>query len=138
MLRPITKLLLTGALFIIHSCTSPAKAPPPDCRKLKTGKFEYRNYLGEGFISIERNDSMQFEHLDNIGLGMKFRIDWSSDCDYVLTFLSFTGKEEFVVPEEGFPVTRSKIIKVTPNYYIAESTTGDDRSIRKDTILIAN
>ncbi|MBL7747939.1 MAG: hypothetical protein JNM19_10955 [Chitinophagaceae bacterium] len=69
---------------------------------------------------------------------MKFRINWSSDCEYVLTFLSFTGKEEFVVPEEGFPVTRSKIIKVTPNYYIAESTAGDDRTIRKDTILINN
>jgi hypothetical protein len=138
MLSPTLRSLLAGTLIFLISCTSPAKAPPPDCGKLKTGKFEYRNYLGEGFISIERNDSTQFEHLDNIGLGMKFRIDWSSDCDYVLTFLSFTGKEEFVVPEEGFPVTRTKIIKVTPNYYIAESTAGDDRTIRKDTILINN
>lgn len=137
MYKVFTSLLFAGVMISLFSCKS-KKRPPVDCHNLKVGKFEYRNYVGKGFISIERNDSLQFELMNDLGIGLKFRVEWPSDCEYVLTFLSFTGKEKFEISEEGFPVTRSRIIKVTPNYYIAESIPGESDIVITDTILISN
>jgi hypothetical protein len=51
-------------------------------------EFEYMGGVNKRNINIKRNDSMQIETYDEIGLTMKFRIEWNGDCKYSLKALS--------------------------------------------------
>jgi hypothetical protein len=128
-------LIIPLLLFCLFSCWD-QKKETVDCSAIKTGKFEYRSDLNKDRISVERNDSIQVEK--NRSMEFRLRVKWIDSCTYELSPISFKmeGKKQ---PLEGASalVIVSEIIKVTPNYYIAESRTKGKNDPSIDTILVS-
>jgi hypothetical protein len=131
----------TVCIFIllgVLSCKSKtSKTPLADCSELHAGKFEYRGFLEDSKIYIERSDTLQTETESISGVAMNFRITWVSPCEYTLKFLSFVD-EKLAQEVEAEPIgmATSKVIKMTPNYYISQTVIMGQSGVQKDTILI--
>ena len=129
--------LIKGICFLLFFSSCSDKENRPDCSTIKKGKFEYRGGFSNKHFSIERNDSIQIEMDPDTGIGMKFRIKWDDDCDYVLALISFVknGKDSLVNQSE-FPLVKTEVVKVTKNYYVCRSAMQGENAIRRDTMLI--
>lgn len=121
--------------LLVSSCSG--KQDKLDCSNLKTGRFEYRGGFSNKNFSIERNDSIQIEKDEDTGVGMKFKIDWNGACDYKLTAISFifNGKDSAIEKSEFSPI-KTKILKVTRNYYVCTSINEGKNIVHRDTMLI--
>src|SRR5690606_3123190 len=63
-----------------------------DCKKFRTGEFEY---IDKDFpFKITRNSSYQIEIDKNNGSEIHALIEWKSDCEYILTYEKILDKKE--------------------------------------------
>jgi hypothetical protein len=122
-------------ILSFFACKAKEKKLTQGCDHLREGTFEYRNYLTNGRISIERNDSMQTEKDFGSGIDMLFKVTWITPCEYHLKFISMTGGNSQGYDPRDAPLVRSEIIKVTPNYYITRTRSGSN-PVHVDTLLI--
>lgn len=94
-------------------------ADKENCKSIKKGVFKTVNENGTDnpFITIiERTEKFQYERCDQLGVELKFRIEWLDDCIYKLTWLE-TIKDE---NNFGYPKNQILTIEVTEvnsNYY---------------------
>jgi len=121
--------------LFVSSCSD--KEDKLDCINIKKGKFEYRGGLTKKHYSVERTDSIQIERDEDTGLGMKFKIEWKGECDYIHTPLSFiiNGKDS-IIERSGPPLIKARILKVTRNYYICRPSIEGENIVHRDTMLI--
>jgi hypothetical protein len=131
-IKAISIILFSAFVF---SCSN--KQDKLDCGNLKTGKFEYRGGFTKKVFVIDRNDSIQTERDEDNGEGMKLRIEWLGPCEYKLTTLAFiTNGKDSAVDQSDFPQIKTKILKVTRNYYVCRSTVKGEDIDHRDTMLI--
>ena len=98
-------------LLITFSCSS----KPKDCSNFKVGTFKYQDPDYHGHL-IERNDSIQIEYNGKDDIKIISKIEWISDCEYVLTYkdiLNYPKKDSVI--GKSFNV---KIIKTKESSYI--------------------
>lgn len=126
--------IILSSLYV-SSCTD--KKEKLDCSNLRKGKFEYRGGLTKTIFSIERDDSIQIERNEGTQDGMKLRIDWMGTCEYKLSALAFiiNGKDS-AIDKSKFPLIKTRITKITSNYYVCESKVEGRYLAVIDTMLI--
>tara|TARA_R110002096_G_scaffold400233_1_gene596759 strand:+ start:4484 stop:4858 length:375 start_codon:yes stop_codon:yes gene_type:complete len=81
-------------LLITFSC----KSQTNDCSKFKTGTFKY---LDQNNVetTIVRTDSIQTEFNDYNDIKIISKVNWVSDCEFVLTYkdiLNYSNKENVI------------------------------------------
>ncbi|SFU80603.1 hypothetical protein SAMN04487941_2523 [Pontibacter akesuensis] len=95
-----------------------------ECNSLKTGVFKMTNEVeGSAPITsvIERTGEFQYERVKELGLEIKYKVEWVNDCTYKLVWLE-TIKDE---NNFGYPTNQiitNTITEVTPEYYIIISS----------------
>lgn len=81
-------LLILG--LVATSCYSPER----NCKKFKTGSFEFESYLNGEMVtsSFTRNDSIEVDKFQgNIDSSS---VRWLNDCEYILTNLNPKNRAE--------------------------------------------
>ena len=121
------------ALVTFISCSS------NDCKKLKTGKFEFHSkYVGK--ILFERDKNFQTETVVDSGTVARYKIKWLDDCSFIMFERKLLkGKE--LIPDPKFVEainrdtilveitevngneyqTRSKIFNSNEDWYLSKS-----------------
>ncbi len=105
------KKLILLVLITTFSCSS----KPTDCSNFRTGIFKYKHKDYSGHV-IERNDSIQIEYNDTDDIKIISKIEWASDCEYILTYkdiLNYPQKDNVI--GKSFNV---KIIETKNSSYI--------------------
>jgi len=82
----------------------------PDCKSFKTGQFELVDTVNNRRYFIERNDSIQLEYSFQSIDTTRFRVKWTSDCEYSLTIIS--GRQQIV----DFYKDKKLIINILETY----------------------
>ena len=104
-------LLISLISVFILSCKIPS-----DCSNFKVGKYKYVNPNIN--IEIVRNDTLQVEKdLDN-GWDIYTSIEWSSDCEYTLTYLKIVNAEEYMNQLIGQRID-VEIVETSDKSYVA-------------------
>ncbi len=98
-----------------------------NCNDFKTGQFRYTD-PDFSTVIVTRDDKLQIERYQDTGEELHLYIDWTSECEYVLTFKkavyvtppktkqkNMTGEEMFIkiVKIEGNKMTYSATFKGT-------------------------
>lgn len=99
------------------------------CKDFKVGKFE--GFAGAIKVLIERDKNFQYEILPE-GQS-KYKVTWSSECEYVLELMETTVssiKEAIPIGEKYF-IT---IIETTEHSYVYECRTLENNYVTKNTI----
>jgi exosome complex RNA-binding protein Csl4 len=94
-----------------------------DCKELKSGNFKVDS---ENFTTyIERKDGFQIEKTPSIGLIVKTKIEWISECSYSLKVVKILeNKNNMEFPTEFLEsVTIFKVIEQTTKFYVGEAST---------------
>lgn len=93
------------------------------CERLKTGKFGFWGNGSNREYFIQRNDSVQIERDDLSGTVIEFNIKWLSPCEYELVFKRFVkkGNDSLLFKDHKYPIVRTVIHKITPDYYVFTS-----------------
>ena len=109
-------------LLTAFSC----KSQPSDCSKFKTGTFKYidSNNLE---TTIVRNDSTQTEFNNKNGIKIISKINWVSDCEFILTYkdiINYPNKENMIGQKINIKILESK-----EHSYVGhvKSSTGDSK-----------
>ncbi|MGB5418609.1 hypothetical protein [Algibacter sp.] len=76
-MRNLISLTILLSSFLIFSQNTP-------CSNFKTGEFKYSNPIYSEW-SITRTDSVQIEINSKSGIQIYSLIEWTNDCEYVLT-----------------------------------------------------
>jgi hypothetical protein len=81
-MKPIVISLLS--IILLSSCYAPKR----DCKKFKTGTFEFETELKGEVIktTFVRNDSLEIDYFENEVDTSSIR--WINDCEYILTNLN--------------------------------------------------
>lgn len=89
----------------------------------KKGNFYYEEEPF-GVFRIERNDSMQVEYLDTLGLVTQFRINWMNDTTYTLQFDRILKNESGISlpPDLGDLVKTCAMVGITDSSYMEMAT----------------
>ena len=66
-------------LLILTSC-----GKEKNCSKFKTGTFVYQ--VQDGQVEIIRTESSQHEVNPTTGVEIYSKVEWTSDCEYILTY----------------------------------------------------
>lgn len=84
------ELLGIALLGMMISCYSPEQ----NCKKFKTGTFEFESYLEGKLVktTFVRNDSIEVDYFKNQADSSSIR--WVNDCEYILTSLNPKNKDE--------------------------------------------
>jgi hypothetical protein len=108
-----------------------------DCSRFKTGSFVFHNRFTETNILINRNDSIQTSIDEKTGIGNKCRVQWTSDCEYDLTFLAFIihGKDTTVGSFENAK-GKTTILTTANNYYVSDTKLESELDAHRDTVYI--
>lgn len=71
-------------LFSLSACYAPER----NCKKFKTGTFEYESYLNGELVktTFVRNDSIEIDYFQDQVDSSSVR--WVNDCEYILTNLN--------------------------------------------------
>ncbi|OSZ80271.1 hypothetical protein CAP36_03190 [Chitinophagaceae bacterium IBVUCB2] len=109
------------------------------CEKVRKGKFGFQgNIINRGYL-IERNDSIQIETDEASGTILEFNINWTSPCEYVLTWRRFKekGRDSTMYESAKTAVVRTVINKVTPDFYVFTSKVDGSSNELTDTMGIS-
>ena len=93
-----------------------------DCKELKSGSFRVDN---ENFTThIERKDGFQIEKTPSIGLIVKTKIVWISECSYSLKVVKILeNKNNMEFPTDFMEsVIIFKVIEQTSKFYVGEAS----------------
>jgi hypothetical protein len=133
----ITITLRTLFTLCLFSCAGKVKNNM-DCSHFKTGSFVFHNRFTQTNIHIERTDSIQTSIDEKTRIGNKCRVQWTSECEFDLTFLAFiiNGRDTVVGSYEN---TKGKttILKMTNTYYISETKLDGELDVHRDTVWVS-
>ena len=127
--------LLVALIITTSSCLS--TMPKSECKKYKTGKYEYRSKDPKNpfVIRIFRNDSIQTEISRNSGDTAILKVTWLDECTYKLTFIdvknSMQGVKKMFDKKNEITTT---IVDGTNEYYIYRSKYSLTNNIITDTM----
>ena len=82
-------------LLFLGVCIN-CKSQDKNCSRFKTGTFSYVDSSTGNEQLIKRNDSLQYENIKTKGITIITTVEWTSDCEYVLTYkdiLNYKNKE---------------------------------------------
>jgi|TARA_R100000479_G_scaffold70100_3_gene33849 hypothetical protein len=86
-MRLLTSILL---LFTLISCYQPER----DCKKFKTGTFEFKALVGTQLetTTFKRNDSIEIDYYQ--GKADTSSIRWINDCEYIVQKINPKNRAE--------------------------------------------
>jgi hypothetical protein len=125
-------------LSVLCKIGTSCQTKPIDCKNFKTGKFIFHNAFTRTDILITRTDSLQTSVDQKTGIGNKSKIEWTGQCGFKLTFLSFIvdGKDS-TFGQTGVWTATTDIIRTTSNYYISETRLQGEQGVHTDTAWLS-
>ena len=118
--------LKISLLLIFLSCSFPEK----DCKKFKTGNFEFKTEIdGKEYVSyFQRSDSTEIEVFD--GVTDTSSVRWVSDCEFILKNIN---------PKKSKKSITMKILSTENDSYTFEySIVGDDSNKKRGKVFLSD
>lgn len=133
----MNKLFITLAVTsMVFSCQLPGTSQG-DCTQFKTGKFVLHGKWSHIDYLIERNNNTQKETSVRTGSSVSFKINWTSPCDYELTYLSrniMPGDTTMARPMPK-PI-KATITETSKAYYIFSAKVDGSSFAYVDTVFV--
>jgi len=118
--------LKISLLLIFLSCSFPEK----DCKKFKTGNFEFKTEIdGKEYVSyFQRSDSTEIEVFN--GVTDTSSVRWVSDCEFILKNIN---------PKKSKKSITMKILSTENDSYTFEySIVGDDSNKKRGKVFLSD
>ena len=122
----LRSLKISLIIIFIYSCSFPEK----NCKKFKTGNFEFKTEVdGKEFVSyFQRSDSTEIEVFN--GVTDTSSVRWVSDCEFILKNIN---------PKKGKKSITMKILSTENDSYTFEySIVGDDSNKKRGKVFLSN
>ena len=113
-------------LIFLSSCSFPEK----DCKKFKTGNFEFKTEIdGKEYVSyFQRSDSTEIEVFN--GVRDTSSVRWVSDCEFILKNIN---------PKKSKKSITMKILSTENDSYTFEySIVGDDSNKKRGKVFLSD
>ena len=113
-------------LIFLSSCSFPEK----DCKKFKTGNFEFKTEIdGKEYVSyFQRSDSTEIEVFN--GVIDTSSVRWVSDCEFILKNIN---------PKKSKKSITMKILSTENDSYTFEySIVGDDSNKKRGKVFLSD
>lgn len=113
-------------LIFLSSCSFPEK----DCKKFKTGNFEFKTEIdGKEYVSyFQRSDSTEIEVFN--GVTDTSSVRWVSDCEFILKNIN---------PKKSKKSITMKILSTENDSYTFEySIVGDDSNKKRGKVFLSD
>jgi len=107
------KILLGFILIGICFVSTAQQSEELDCTPYKTGRFVLNPPEGDE-IRIKRTKKYQIEWYNKAHKKHKFKIEWTGDCEYILTLVKTTSKKNEVLIGKGL---LCRILSGEESYY---------------------
>jgi len=108
--------ILLGCMFFFEACSNSNQT---GCKKFRTGNFYFHSRYNGLEYFLHRSDSSQTEISKNTGIKTMSKIQWISDCEYNLKYMS---RDLGGLKKDPSPMTlldlNFKIISSSEKYYI--------------------
>ena len=122
----LRNLKISLLLIFLSSCSFPKK----DCKKFKTGNFEFKTEIdGKEYVSyFQRSDSTEIEVFN--GVTDTSSVRWVSDCEFILKNIN---------PKKSKKSITMKILSTENDSYIFEySIVGDDSNKKRGKVFLSD
>ena len=122
----LRNLKISLLLIFLCSCSFPEK----DCKKFKTGNFEFKTEIdGKEYVSyFQRSDSTEIEVFN--GVTDTSSVRWVSDCEFILKNIN---------PKKSKKSITMKILSTENDSYTFEySIVGDDSNKKRGKVFISD
>ena len=122
----LRNLKISLLLILLSSCSFPEK----DCKKFKTGNFEFKTEIdGKEYVSyFQRSDSTEIEVFN--GVTDTSRVRWVSDCEFILKNIN---------PKKSKKSITMKILSTENDSYTFEySIVGDDSNKKRGKVFLSD
>ena len=122
----LRNLKISLLLIFLLSCSFPEK----DCKKFKTGNFEFKTEIdGKEYVSyFQRSDSTEIEVFD--GVTDTSSVRWVSDCEFILKNIN---------PKKSKKSITMKILSTENDSYTFEySIVGDDSNKKRGKVFLSD
>ena len=122
----LRNLKISLLLIFFYSCSFPEK----DCKKFKTGNFEFKTEIdGKEYVSyFQRSDSTEIEVFN--GVIDTSSVRWVSDCEFILKNIN---------PKKSKKSITMKILSTENDSYIFEySIVGDDSNKKRGKVFLSD
>ena len=122
----LRNLKISLLLIFLSSCYFPEK----DCKKFKTGNFEFKTEIdGKEYVSyFQRSDSTEIEVFN--GVTDTSSVRWVSDCEFILKNIN---------PKKSKKSITMKILSTENDSYTFEySIVGDDSNKKRGKVFISD
>jgi hypothetical protein len=113
---------IIGLLFM-SACFS--QTTVAGCEKFKTGKLAYRDSSGT-ICEIKRTNKIQTDYNPKTKLKIRYKIEWTSDCEYKLTQTWASSKKQRKLNNSWLSY---RIESITDNTYDYSCTCNDSRKV---------
>lgn len=122
----LRNLKISLLLIFLLSCSFPEK----DCKKFKTGNFEFKTEIdGKEYVSyFQRSDSTEIEVFN--GVTDTSSVRWVSDCEFILKNIN---------PKKSKKSITMKILSTENDSYTFEySIVGDDSNKKRGKVFLSD
>ena len=122
----LRNLKISVLLTFLSSCSFPEK----DCKKFKTGNFEFKTEIdGKEYVSyFQRSDSTEIEVFN--GVTDTSSVRWVSDCEFILKNIN---------PKKSKKSITMKILSTENDSYTFEySIVGDDSNKKRGKVFLSD
>lgn len=122
----LRNLKISLLLILLSSCSFPEK----DCKKFKTGNFEFKTEIdGKEYVSyFQRSDSTEIEVFN--GVTDTSSVRWVSDCEFILKNIN---------PKKSKKSITMKILSTENDSYTFEySIVGDDSNKKRGKVFLSD
>ena len=122
----LRNLKISLLLIFLASCSFPEK----DCKKFKTGNFEFKTEIdGKEYVSyFQRSDSTEIEVFN--GVTDTSSVRWVSDCEFILKNIN---------PKKSKKSITMKILSTENDSYTFEySIVGDDSNKKRGKVFLSD
>ena len=122
----LRNLKISLLLIFFLSCSFPEK----DCKKFKTGNFEFKTEIdGKEYVSyFQRSDSTEIEVFN--GVTDTSSVRWVSDCEFILKNIN---------PKKSKKSITMKILSTENDSYTFEySIVGDDSNKKRGKVFLSD
>ena len=122
----LRNLKISILLILLSSCSFPEK----DCKKFKTGNFEFKTEIdGKEYVSyFQRSDSTEIEVFN--GVTDTSSVRWVSDCEFILKNIN---------PKKSKKSITMKILSTENDSYTFEySIVGDDSNKKRGKVFLSD
>ena len=122
----LRNLKISLLLTFLSSCSFPEK----DCKKFKTGNFEFKTEIdGKEYVSyFQRSDSTEIEVFN--GVTDTSSVRWVSDCEFILKNIN---------PKKSKKSITMKILSTENDSYTFEySIVGDDSNKKRGKVFLSD